>query len=131
MSWHDWDLDAFVEGLLEERVITVTALTGRNGPGIDIPTNAVPLKVTPRQIIDYVRNEAPGAEPLTVEIELGGGAETYVAGFAGEYDDDDWIETIVEGDQIPIELGEDGDATRVYSQYEHRSCTIGPDGTVN
>ena len=131
IGWHDWNLDEFVEDLLEERVITVTTFTGKNGPGINIPTHAVPLKVTPQQIIDYVHRVKPNAELLTVEIEFGGGAVTYVAGFAGEYDDDEWVETIAEGDQIPIDLGEDGDATRVYNQYKHRSLVIGPDGTAN
>ena len=50
-----WSLDKLVADIKRIRKIKVTTYTGKSGPGIDIPTNAVPLKVTPRQIEDYVR----------------------------------------------------------------------------
>lgn len=47
IEYDSQQVDIYANAWKRERVITVTAMDGTNGPGINIPTNAVPLKVTP------------------------------------------------------------------------------------
>ena len=110
--------------LKRERVITVTAVDGANELEIDIPTAAVPLKVTPDQILDYARGQNPNARPLRVRIEFDSEAGAFVHGFNGEFGDDEWREEIVADYASPIDLGEDGDAVEIYSQYRNRIYTV-------
>ena len=121
---YDYEFDGIVNDLKRERVITVMTQGGANGPAVDIPTNAVPLKVTPDQIAAYVNKVRPGARPLLAEIEFDDEVGTFVYGFRGEFDDDEWRRNMVEGYETPIDLGADGDAARIYSQYRDRIYTV-------
>ena len=127
VGYHDWDLDQFAEDLKDEREILVTTRAG--GPAINIPTAAVPLKVTPRQIEDYVNGRRQGGGILNVELRF----DDYGAGsFCYSPDrlvaeDLEWCQETIEAGMTPMDMGPDGDATAICDR--HGPLAINDDGT--
>ena len=138
MGWHDWDLDGFVEDLAEDRVVEVENMIWNDGEDDDgtvtpIQNNRLPLKFGPSQLHAELQRMFPDRQDLfasCVSIKFPSHDLSFYWAEAC-FDDPEWRDDVSDDGTIPVELGDDGDAQELYSQYENRVYTIGPDGTVN
>jgi hypothetical protein len=127
---YNFEIDPIVNSLKRERVITLYATDRTNNiQNINVPTNAVPLKVTVDQILRHA-NISKQLTPLYIELKFDNEVGTFVIGLENNFNDQDWCERILNSKKFPMELGSDGDATMLYNRRCGGDYTIDSAGRV-
>lgn len=137
VGWHDWDLDGFVQDLLEDRIVEVDNMIWNDGDDDDSTVtrlNGLPLKFTSFNVQETLQKMFPsrnGLFPSGLSIKFPSYDLAFYWAEGGCFDDPQWREEIAAEGITPIELDSRGDASSLYDGYNHRIYTISADGVVH
>ena len=129
VEYDDEQVDIYVNEFKRERVITLTAVRGTREFEVNVPTAAVPLKVTPNQLLGYLAKQDSAATALHCDIKF----DFEVGPYRFYYDEDfedPGLRASLPDKYYMLDLGEDGDAVQIYDPYAGGSYSVGSDGAA-
>lgn len=120
VGYHDWDLDRFVEDLLEERDVGVMAIWNDGDDAEDdIEIKGLPLKFSFDDLNAKLKQMFPdrkGIEANMVDIQFLDSGMSFCAEHTDAFDDPQWRNDVAESGSMPMQLDNVGDASRIFTR---------------